>query len=110
MFSMGEFQAVDLASRGHNVAYTIPEQGGIGWLDSWALSNGVRDVDLAHAWVDFFLERPVGARLAQIYGYGSTTFEADGRDYAGRLTWLRPAEDLARRAEVWEEIKATPVP
>jgi putative spermidine/putrescine transport system substrate-binding protein/spermidine/putrescine transport system substrate-binding protein len=109
MFSMGEFQAVDLKNRGYNVAYVIPDEGGIGWLDAWALSKGARDPDLAHAWVDFFLETSVGERVSQKYGYGSTTSDREGLDYAGRLTWLRPAEDFARRAAIWNEVKATAV-
>ena len=109
MFSMGEFQAVDLKSRGHNVAYLIPEEGGVGWLDTWALSKGARDRKLAHAWVNFFLDRSVGERVSEKYGYGNTTSESEGLDYAHKLTWLRPDEDFAKRTEIWNEVKATPV-
>jgi putative spermidine/putrescine transport system substrate-binding protein/spermidine/putrescine transport system substrate-binding protein len=109
MFSMGEFQAIDLKNRGYNVAYIIPEEGGVGWLDTWALSKGAQDPELAHAWVDFFLDRSVGERLSAKYGYGNTTSESDGLDYADKLTWLRPAEDFAKRTEIWNEVKATPV-
>ena len=52
MFSMGEFQAVDLEKRGYNVAYIIPEEGGVGWVDCWAISKGGRNKDLANALVD----------------------------------------------------------
>jgi putative spermidine/putrescine transport system substrate-binding protein/spermidine/putrescine transport system substrate-binding protein len=110
MFSMGEFQAVDLANRGYNVAYIIPDEGGVGWLDTWALSKGAKEPELAHAWVNFFLDKSVGERVSQTYGYGTTTSEAEGLDYADKLTWLRPAEDLTKRIEVWNEVKATPVP
>jgi putative spermidine/putrescine transport system substrate-binding protein/spermidine/putrescine transport system substrate-binding protein len=109
MFSMGEFQAIDLKNRGYNVAYIIPEEGGIGWLDTWALSKGAQDPELAHDWVDFFLDRSVGERLSAKYGYGNTTSQSEGLDYADKLTWLRPAEDFAKRTEIWNEVKATPV-
>jgi putative spermidine/putrescine transport system substrate-binding protein len=109
MFSMGEFQAVDLENRGYDVEYVIPDEGGIGWLDTWALSKGARDPELAHAWVNFFLDRSVGERVSQKYGYRNTTSEAEGLDYADKLTWLRPAEDFAKRTEIWNEVKATPV-
>lgn len=110
MFSMGEFQAVDLAERGYNVEYIIPEEGGIGWLDTWAMSAGVQDEACAHAWVDFYLEPWVGVLMTEKYGYGNTTSQTEGLDYAGRLTWLAPAESFERRTELWNEIKATPVP
>jgi putative spermidine/putrescine transport system substrate-binding protein len=110
MFSMGEFQAAHLKSRGYNVGYVIPDEGGVGWLDAWALSAGVRDAELAHAWADFFLDGSIGEQISRHYGYGSTTSRTEGLDYADRLTWFRPDEDFARRAEIWEEVKATPVP
>jgi putative spermidine/putrescine transport system substrate-binding protein/spermidine/putrescine transport system substrate-binding protein len=109
MFSMGEFQAVDLKNRGYNVEYIIPDEGGVGWLDTWAMSKGVQDPELAHAWVNFFLDKSVGERVSEKYGYGNTTSEAEGLDYADKLTWLRPAEDFAKRTELWNEVKATPV-
>lgn len=109
MFSMGEFQAVDLKERGYNVEYIIPMEGGVGWLDCWAMSKGVQNTDLAHAWVDFFLDKSVGQRVSETYGYGNTTSETAGLDYADKLTWLRPAEDFTKRTEIWNEVKATPV-
>lgn len=109
MFSMGEFQAVDLKERGYNVEYIIPEEGGVGWLDTWAMSKGVQNVELAHAWVNFFLEKSVGERVSAKYGYGNTTSENEELDYADQLTWLRPAEDFNKRTEIWNEVKAATV-
>ncbi len=106
MFSMGEFQAVDLKDRGYNVEYIIPDEGGVGWLDTWAMSKGVQNAELAHAWVNSFLEKSVGERVSAKYGYGNTTSESEGLDYADRLTWLRPAEDFNKRTEIWNEVKA----
>ena len=109
MFSMGEFQAVDLKERGYNVEYIIPEEGGVGWLDTWAMSKGVQNAELAHAWVNFFLEKSVGERVSAKYGYGNTTSENEELDYADQLTWLRPAEDFNKRTEIWNEVKAATV-
>ena len=109
MFSMGEFQAVDLKERGYNVEYIIPDEGGVGWLDTWAMSKGVQNAELAHAWVNFFLEKSVGERVSAKYGYGNTTSENEELDYADRLTWLRPAEDFNKRTEIWNEVKAAAV-
>ena len=109
MFSMGEFQAVDLKERGYNVEYIIPDEGGVGWLDTWAMSKGVQNAELAHAWVNFFLEKSVGERVSAKYGYGNTTSENEELDYADRLTWLRPAEDFNKRTEIWNEVKAATV-
>ena len=109
MFSMGEFQAVNLRERGYNVEYIIPEEGGVGWLDTWAMSSGVQDTECAHQWVNFFLQPEIGAAMGETYGYGATTVEVEGLDYADRLVWLAPAEDFNWRTEVWNEVKAAVV-
>jgi putative spermidine/putrescine transport system substrate-binding protein/spermidine/putrescine transport system substrate-binding protein len=106
MFSMGEFQAVDLTERGYEIVYTIPGEGGIGWLDTWAMSKGVQDSDCAHAWVNHYLETETGATMTALKGYGNTTSESVGLDYADSLVWLRPVEDFDRRVQVWNEVKA----
>lgn len=106
MFSMGEFQAVDLEERGFDVRYVIPEEGGIGWLDTWALSKGAQDLDCAHAYVDWHLREETGAKMTELKGYGNTTSESEGLDYADRLIWLAPVEDFDRRVQVWNEVKA----
>ena len=106
MFSMGEFQAVELANRGYDVVYSIPAEGGIGWLDTWALSKGVQDTECAHKWVNHYLNGATGPTMTELKGYGNTTDESPGLDYADKLIWLRPVEDFDRRVQVWNEVKA----
>ena len=107
MFSMGESQEASLKELGYNVKYVIPQEGGIGWLDTWAMSSGVGDEDLAHKWVDFFLEKSTQKLMNDRYSYGTTVFEAPGLDYADRLVWLKPPEDFEWRNRIWNEVKAT---
>ena len=106
MFSMGEFQEKALQDMGHNVKYIIPKEGGIGWLDTWAMTSGA-DEDLAHAWVDFFIQKSTQELMNERYGYGTVTHESSGLDYADRLNWLQPAEDFEWRNRVWNEVKAS---
>jgi putative spermidine/putrescine transport system substrate-binding protein/spermidine/putrescine transport system substrate-binding protein len=113
MMSMGEPQAPMLKKQGMNVGLTIPKEGAIGWIDCWTISKGARDVDLAHAWIDAMLEKEVGTYISEKTGYGNTT-NADanakiGLTYSDKLVFLQAPEDFARRIEVWNEIKATPV-
>lgn len=107
MFSMGEFQQIGMQERGLDVTYIIPEEGGVGWLDCWVMSAGVGDRDLAQQWINFFLEKQIGQAMSAAYGYGNTTSETEGLDYAGKLNWLQPPEDFERRVSVWNEVKAT---
>jgi putative spermidine/putrescine transport system substrate-binding protein/spermidine/putrescine transport system substrate-binding protein len=106
MFSMGEFQEVALKEMGHNVKYIIPSEGGIGWLDTWAMTSGA-DEELAHAWANFFIEKSTQELMNDRYGYGTVTHESPGLDYAARLNWLQPAEDFEWRNRVWNEVKAS---
>ena len=106
MFSMGEFQAVELADRGYDVVYSIPREGGIGWLDTWAMSKGVEDKDCTHKWINHYLNETTGPTMTDLKGYGNTTAESPGLDYADKLIWLRPVEDFDRRVQVWNEVKA----
>ena len=65
------------------------------------------DEDLAHAWVDFFIQKSTQELMNERYGYGTVTHESSGLDYADRLNWLQPAEDFEWRNRVWNEVKAS---
>lgn len=113
MMSMGEPQAPMLQKKGVDVGLTIPKEGAIGWIDCWAISAGARDPELAHAWIDAMLDKKVGTYISEKTGYGNTT-NADanaaiGLTYADKLVFLQAPENFARRIDLWNEIKATPV-
>lgn len=110
MFSMGELQLKGLQSKGVNAALTIPKEGAIGWLDCWVISSGARDLDLAHAWLNACVDKPVGKLITDKAGYGNTTnLEANqqaGLTYADKLSWLQASESYEKRLAVWNEVKA----
>ncbi|MBY5377391.1 ABC transporter substrate-binding protein [Rhizobium leguminosarum] len=113
MMSMGEPQAPMLKKQGANVGLVIPKEGAIGWIDCWAISAKARDVDLAHQWINAMLDEAVGTYISSKTGYGNTTNQSvnveAGLTYADKLVFLQAPEDFAKRIEVWNEIKATPV-
>lgn len=106
MLSMGEPQINQLKERGYNAVYSIPKEGAVGWLDTWAMSVGVNDLECTHAWADYMMRPEVGTVLNTKYGYGPTTIEAKGLDYADNLVWLKPVEDMDARVKLWNEVKA----
>ncbi|NKB27801.1 MAG: extracellular solute-binding protein [Rhodobacteraceae bacterium] len=63
MLSMGEPQIGLLLERGYNAVYSIPSEGAVGWLDTWAMSVGAKDMECAHAWADYMLRPEVGTEL-----------------------------------------------
>jgi putative spermidine/putrescine transport system substrate-binding protein/spermidine/putrescine transport system substrate-binding protein len=110
MYSMGEPQVPALKKKGINAALTIPKERAVGWLDCWELSAGVKDKDLAHAWINACLEKSTGKVLTEKLGYGNTTNlevnKAAGLTYGDRLSWLETAENYEKRVATWNEIKA----
>ena len=106
MFSMGELSAVALQKKGFDVGYAIPDEGALGWLDNLTLSAGAANPDAVYAWMNFFLQPRIGADMTRKSGYGSTTSTDGALDYATKLKWARPPEDLPKRQTVWNEVRS----
>jgi spermidine/putrescine-binding protein len=53
------------------IAYVIPEEGSNRWLDSYAISRSSRNVEAAHAFLDFAMEPEVAARISNSQFYAS---------------------------------------
>ncbi len=52
-----------------------PTEGGLGWVDTWAITSGVTDsekLEIAHKWVDFRLEKDNMATVATEIGWAPT--------------------------------------
>jgi putative spermidine/putrescine transport system substrate-binding protein/spermidine/putrescine transport system substrate-binding protein len=110
MLSIGELQQVNLKKLGIDAGLVIPKEGATGWLDCWIISAGVRDGDLAHAWINNCMADSVGSILSTKLKYGNTTNaaanEENGLTYADRLFFAQQAEDQEARTALWNEIKA----
>ena len=106
MFAMGEIQFKKMLDQNLPVQYIIPKEGGVGWLDCLLLSAGAKDVELAHEWINFVMDKRIGIDMSTKFLYGNTTSEVKGMDYAGTLSWLQPPEDFNKRVNLWNEVKA----
>ena len=108
MTAFGELQYRQLQSRGLKVGYLVPKEGAVGWVDCWGISSKAAAVDLAHAWINFWLQPEIGQAMSDRYSYGNTTSAAVGFDYADRLVWLAAPESYEMRTQLWNEVKAAP--
>ncbi|MBL8583668.1 MAG: extracellular solute-binding protein [Rhizobiaceae bacterium] len=110
MYSMGEPQLPALKKKGVDAALTIPPAGAIGWLDCWTVSSGAQNMDLVYKWLDACLDPAVGAYLSEKLGYGNTTNppanQASGVTYGDKLIWLQTPENIEKRVQIWNEVKA----
>jgi spermidine/putrescine-binding protein len=111
MFSMGEPQAKSLVSRGVDVGIAIPKEGAIGWIDCQSITVGARDPLLAHKWINACLEKSVGQIMSEKIGYGNVVDngwnDKIGLTYADRLIYLAQPESYEKRAQLWNEVKAS---
>lgn len=50
-------QTASMKKEGQNIKYVIPKEGAIGWIDNWAIVKGSKNVELAHQFIDFMIDR-----------------------------------------------------
>jgi len=104
----GQQQVKAMKDAGANIAYVNPKEGALAWLDTWAMTNAVRDPELAEAWVNYLLQKKIGEQLSQRTGFGNTVVESGSAGANDKLVWLDFVEDPTKRSDLWNEIKAQP--
>ncbi len=97
---------VALRKTGKPVAFALPKEGALGWLDGWILPKKSQNVAQAYEWIKYLLTPEVSAQLAQGSGYNPVVRKAVdlmpaedkviyqeiyGGDLSGRL-WTWPAQ------------------
>ncbi len=68
------FQAASRAEEAENgieISYYIPKEGTLMWADMMVIPKDAKNVDAAHAWINFILEPKIGAELTNYIWYGS---------------------------------------
>jgi putative spermidine/putrescine transport system substrate-binding protein len=104
----GQQQVKAMKDAGANIAYVNPREGALAWLDTWAMTNAVRDPELAETWVNYLLQKKIGEQLSQRTGFGNTVVESGSAGANDKLVWLDFVEDPTKRSDLWNEIKAQP--
>jgi putative spermidine/putrescine transport system substrate-binding protein len=104
--NFGTQQVNKMKEAGLNIGYVIPQEGALAWLDCWVLSAGVRNNDLAHAWINYTLTPRVGNMLVQRQGLMNTLSQPSDQQEDARILWLEALENPEKRAQLWQRIKA----
>ncbi|HVJ41946.1 MAG TPA: ABC transporter substrate-binding protein [Dongiaceae bacterium] len=102
----GQQQLKALKDAGGHVAYVNPKEGALAWLDTWAMTSGVKDKALAEKWVNFLLEKKIGQALSDRQGFGNTVVPSPNAAAGDKLVYVQVVEDPTKRADLWNEIKA----
>ena len=104
----GQQQVKMMKDAGLDIVYVNPKEGALAWLDTWALTSGVQDKELAESWINFVLQKKIGEQLSQRTGFGNTVVPFPSAGENDKLVWLDFVEDPTKRADLWNEIKAAP--
>ena len=104
----GQQQMKAMREAGADVAYVNPKEGALAWLDTWAMTSGVRDKELAQQWVDFVLQKKISGALSERTGFGNTVVPTANANEGDKMVWLEFVEDPLKRSDLWNEVKAAP--
>jgi putative spermidine/putrescine transport system substrate-binding protein len=102
----GQQQMKAMKDAGAPIAYVNPKEGALAWLDTWALTSGVEDKELAEEWINFLLQKQIGEQLSQRTGFGNTVAPSANAAPDDKLIYLEAVEDPTKRSDLWNEIKA----
>ena len=102
--NFGSQQIKMLKSAGIDVAYALPKEGALAWLDCWVITRGAKNPALAAAWINYLLEDPPGQALLERHGLSNTTSEPPHLKTEAHIIWLQPVESEDRRNLLWGRI------
>lgn len=79
-YSGDVFQAMNRAEEAGNgvqIAYVVPREGGNLWFDTLAIPADARNVEQAHAFINYLLRPEVVAAISEYVGYANANTQAD---------------------------------
>ena len=99
-----------------------PKEGGLGWVDTWMISSGADSerVELAHAWVNHFLDKKNYVTVVRSTGYGGTVDVRDQltpdeielyfqnrSDEASQLHMFDQPSSPEKWERIWSDVEAS---
>ena len=79
-YSGDVFQAISRAEEAGNgieLAYVVPREGGNLWFDMLSIPADAKNVEQAHAFIDYLLQPQVIAAVSEYVGYANANTQAD---------------------------------
>ena len=105
-----------------DIGRLMPKEGIYAWIDGWVMLKDAANPGAAHKWMDWMLTDESQKALAEMMQFGAVTPAAvdaldpdvvrltsyDNIDNVGVPVFvMEPPEDFDRRAELWNEVKAS---
>lgn len=109
-----------LMAQGEPAGYVIPEEGAVGWMDTWSIVADAPNPELAHAWIDWmtgaefltaWAEDPAGAAPAPANAIAASMLSEAARartqSYPEVVERLAIMQNLSpERQQVWTDLWA----
>lgn len=99
--SMYNGDAMVLQDQDENIAFTLPKEGGLIWVDYFAVANASENKKLAHDFLDFINRPVIAARLAEWVFYASPNLAAAelmSAEYTENMV-INPNGDVLKNSE-----------
>ena len=99
-----------------------PKEGGLGWVDTWMVSSEADSerTELAHAWINLFLEKDNYVRVVRSTGYGGVVdlrsiltkdenelYFQDRSAEAGQLHMFDQPSSPEKWERIWSDVEAS---
>ena len=56
-----------LAPKGEKLAYVLPKEGGLSWIDTWVIAKGAPNLDTAYAYVNHMIDAAIQIPLGDAF-------------------------------------------
>ena len=114
-------QAAFMKQEGEPIAFVVPEDGAIGWVDTWGIAKGSQNADLAYRFIDAMISKDFQYNWASSGGPAPVNQEAGDQidpAYAAsaamdeaslnKLYFMQYRTDEVKQTwnELWTEVKA----
>lgn len=114
-------QAAAMKQAGEHIAFTVPEDGAIGWVDNWGIAANSNNKDLAYKFIDAMISKDLQYKWASSGGpspANQSAAEAIDPEYAAsagmdeeslnRLYFMEYRTDEVKNEwnELWTDVKA----
>ncbi|MDD6255173.1 MAG: extracellular solute-binding protein [Eubacteriales bacterium] len=115
-------QSATMKKDGEPIGFVVPEDGGIGWVDNFAIPKNSKNKELALKFIDYMISKDVQYKWSSNGGPAPSNQEAANAidpDYAqsaamdeaslNRLTFMEYRDDKTKQEwnDLWTEVKAS---
>jgi spermidine/putrescine transport system substrate-binding protein len=99
-------QAADMMWENEELDYNVPQEGSNLWFDNFVIPKTAKNIDGAHAFINFMLDAEVSAQNTEYVGYSTpnaAAMELLDEEIVGDVRFYPPPEML-ERLEVYENL------